>query len=152
MASNGTTHGTGAARLVGVVAAVNPKGIRLDGRDDWLNFSKFAADLVAPSRGQAVSVTLDGQGFVRAIGAAGGVGNLPTSGVSTIVDTGAGLTKDTLIIRQCVIKAAAEFCASRPELRSTDLLALAERMEAWVLREGACPTGHRRSGNRYGRS
>ncbi len=27
-------------------------------------------------------------------------------------------THDTLIIRQCVLKAAAEFCASRPELKS----------------------------------
>ena len=33
-----------------------------------------------------------------------------------------------------VLKAAAEFCASRPELKSADLLALADRMEACVAR------------------
>ena len=39
------------------------------------------------------------------------------------------------IIKQTCLKAAAEFCASRPELKSADLLALAERMEAWVTRD-----------------
>ena len=50
-----------------MVASVNPKGIRLEGRDGWLNFSKFAGDLVPPARGAHVAVTLDGQGFVRAL-------------------------------------------------------------------------------------
>jgi len=121
-------NGTGATPLTGVVASVNPKGIRLEGRDDWFNFSKFAADLVPPARGQAVSVTLDGQGFVRAIAPAATAPDAqqqPSAG------------RETLIIRQTCIKAAAEFAASRPELRSADLLALAERMEAWVLREGS---------------
>ena len=37
-------------------------------------------------------------------------------------------------LRLAVLTAAAEFCASRPELKSADLLAVAERMEAWVNR------------------
>ncbi len=125
---------TGAAQLTGVVSSVNPKGIKLEGRDDWLNFSKFAADLVPPSRGQAVTVALDGQGYVRAIGPAGDAGNLPTPGVSTIVETGAGPSRDQTITRLAVLKAASVFAASRPDLKSADLLALAERMEAWVTR------------------
>ena len=125
MALNGTTHGTGTAQLTGIVTTVNPKGLKLDGREGWLNVSKWATDVTLPERGQAVSVTLDGGGYVRAIGPAAIVPDAQQQ---------ASAGRETLIIRQTCIKAAAEFAASRPELRSTDLLALAERMEAWVLR------------------
>jgi hypothetical protein len=47
--------------------------------------------------------------------------------------------RETAIIRQTCIKAAAEFCASRPDLKSADLFALAERMERWIAREGDAP-------------
>ncbi len=127
MAASSATNGHAGSLLTGVVSSVNPKGIKLEGLDEWLNFSKFAADLAPPSRGQAVSVTLDGQGFVRAIGPAAA-----TATPDAPQPPSAG--RETLIIRQTCIKASAEFCASRPELRSTDLLALAERMEAWVTR------------------
>lgn len=55
---------TGPEQVTGTVASVNPKGVRLDGQDGWLNFSKFATDIVPPERGQAVTVTLDRAGFV----------------------------------------------------------------------------------------
>ena len=42
--------------------------------------------------------------------------------------------RERRIIRQAVLKAAATVIASRPELKSADLLALAEKLEAWVLR------------------
>ena len=77
-------------------------------------------------RGARVAVMLDGSGFVRAI--------VPVDGVSPTGDTSADPTQDTLTIRQTCITAAAECCASRPELKSADLLAVAERMEAWVTR------------------
>ena len=51
--------------VTGRVASVNPKGVKLDGHADWFNFSRFARDLVPPMRGQAVTLTLDRQGFVR---------------------------------------------------------------------------------------
>ena len=124
MALNGATTD----QLVGRVLSVNPKGIRLEGREDWLNFSKFAPDLVPPERGQAVTLTLDRSGFVRAI-APGAPADAPQA------QGGASAGCDALIVRQTCIKAAAEFCASRPELKSADLLALAERMEAWVTRD-----------------
>ena len=41
---------------------------------------------------------------------------------------------ETAIIRQTCLKASAEFCAARPDLRTADLFALAEKMEAWVNR------------------
>jgi len=53
--------------VTGRVAAVNPKGLKLDGGANWLNFSKFATDLVPPMRGQFVTLTLDRQGFIRAV-------------------------------------------------------------------------------------
>jgi len=37
MAVNGTANGTGGETITGVVAAVNDKGLRLEGRDGWLN-------------------------------------------------------------------------------------------------------------------
>jgi hypothetical protein len=49
--------------VTGTVTSVNPKGLKLDGAADWLNFSKFAPDLVPPMRGQTVTLTLDRQGF-----------------------------------------------------------------------------------------
>jgi hypothetical protein len=106
--------------ISGLVTAVNPKGIRLEGRAEWLNLSKFA-EIIPPMRGQVVTVTLDRQGWVRAVEASGG----PESATAG---------RETAIIRQTCLKAAAEFCASRPELKSADLFALAERMEQWVGR------------------
>lgn len=104
----------------GLVTAVNPKGIKLQGHADWFNFSKFA-DVVPPMRGQRVTITLDKQGWIRAIEAVGGQES-PTA------------SRDTSITRLAVLKAATAFCAARPALKSSDLFALAERMEAWVGR------------------
>ena len=127
MATNGTHNGSTGEQLVGRVLSVNDRGLRIEGRDGWLNFSKWAGELSPPQRGARVTVTLDGQGFVRAI--------VPAEQVQSCTDQAAvGAPKDTLIIRQTCLKAAAQFCASRPDLKSADLLALAERMEAWVTR------------------
>ena len=114
--------GNGHEPLIGTVEAVNERGVKIAGA--WRNYSKWATNLTPPPRGAHVAVTLDGQGFVRAI-------ELADAG-STPVETGP--SKDVLIIRQTCLKAAAEFCASRPDLKSGDLLALAERMEVWVAR------------------
>jgi hypothetical protein len=43
--------------------------------------------------------------------------------------------KDRTITRLAVLKAAAEFGASRPELKSGDVLRIAESWERWVNRE-----------------
>ena len=128
MAVNPNGTGAGTTQLVGRVASVNPKGLKVEGHVDWLNFSRFAPNLVPPSRGQAVSVTLDRSGFVRAIS--------PAAPTDVPQAQGGGLaSRETAIIRQTCIKAAAEFAAGRPELKSADLLALAERIEAWVTRD-----------------
>lgn len=110
----------------GRVTSVNPKGIKIDGQDEWLNFSKFAPELVPPMKGQTVSVTLDRAGFIRACDV---IGDAP------VTTTHAPSVKDTTITRLAILKAAAEFAASKPEAKSTDVLRIAEVWEAWVLRD-----------------
>jgi hypothetical protein len=75
----GTNNSNGhyGATVTGTVAAVNPKGVRLDGHADWFNFSKLAADIIPPARGQLVTLTLDRQGFVRAVQATDGLESAP---------------------------------------------------------------------------
>jgi hypothetical protein len=114
--------------ITGRVVSVNPKGVKLDGRAEWFNFSKFAPDLVPPMRGETVSLTLDRQGFVRAIEATGGPQEPATGRLH------AGVQKDRTITRLAVLKAAAEFAARMPNASSSDVLKVAEAWEAWVNR------------------
>src|SRR5262249_9613017 len=102
----------------GTVAAVNPKGCRLAGHDGWFNFSQFARALIRPTRGQVVTLVLDGQGFVRSIQAADGPQATPGP------RTAPGAARDVTITRLAVLKAAAEFGAARPDLKSADVLAI----------------------------
>ena len=127
MAVNGTANGHSAEPLSGLVAAVNDKGLRLEGRDGWLNYSKWAEGLVPPARGARVVVTLDKAGFVRTLAPV----ETPDAHHSPVAD------RETAITRLAVLKAAAAFAASRPELKSNDVLAIAERWEHWVRREEA---------------
>ena len=121
--------------ITGRVASVNPKGVKLDGHPDWFNFSQFARDLVPPMRGQTVTLTLDRQGFVRAVDAT----SVPQEAVSGHQDNlSAGAQKDRTITRLAVLKAAAEFAAARPQLKSGEVLKIAASWERWVTRdEGA---------------
>jgi hypothetical protein len=125
MAASGT-NGTGAEQLVGRVLSVNEKGLRLEGRDGWLNFSKFAQDLVPPSRGALVALSIDKSGFIRRVEAVEGASDRQQAHTAG---------RETAIIRQTCLKAAAEFAASRPQLKSGDVLKIAASWERWVLRE-----------------
>ena len=119
-------------RLVtGRVVSVNPKGLKLDGGADWLNFSKFAEDIVPPMRGQLVTLTLDRQGFIRAVAATSGPQEPATARQAA---TG---QLETTITRLAVLKAAAEFAAARPQLKSGDVLTIAGSWERWVTRAEA---------------
>lgn len=132
MAVNG--NGATETAVSGRVASVNEKGIRLDGADSWLNFSKYAVGLVAPEKGEAVTVTLDRAGFIRCIVREGGASGASAARPSSSAPPA---ERDRTITRLAVLKAAAEFGASRPELRSRDVLAIAASWEWWVLREGS---------------
>jgi hypothetical protein len=114
--------------LTGRVVAVNPKGLKLADADQWINFSQFAQDLVPPMRGQTVTVTLDRQGYIRSVAVTSGAQE-PT----TARQASAGV-KDRTITRLAVLKATAEFAASRSEASSSDVLKVAEAWERWVLR------------------
>ena len=111
----------------GTVESVNPKGIKLNG--EWHNISKFAQDVTIPSRGEFATLTLDKSGFVRSVETSGGGGgSAPTSQPSQ---------KDRTITRLAVLKAAAEFAASRPEAKSSDVLKIADLWYAWAVQEEA---------------
>lgn len=117
--------------VIGRVASVNPKGIRLDGSDEWLNVSKFGSDVVLPERGATVSVTLDSRGFIRSLVVLDGPSSFgPPSRTSSTPSS-----RDTTITRLAVLKAAAKYAASKPESKSGDVLKIAPVWERWVLRE-----------------
>ena len=134
--------------FTGRVVSVNDKGVKLDGHTEWLNFSKFAEGLVAPERGATVTVVVDRQGFIRACELADGSAvsaAAPPRGGANIgcadVAEKPGSFKDRTITRLAVLKAAAEYAASRDGLKSGDVLKIAQSWERWVLRsdEGAAP-------------
>jgi hypothetical protein len=120
------TNGTGAEQLVGRVLSVNEKGLRLEGREGWVNFSKFARDLTPPTRGALVALSIDKSGIIRRVEAV--EGDVPGAGK----DAGAG--KDRTITRLALLKAAAEWSVGRSEIKSGDVLKVVERWEAWVSR------------------
>jgi hypothetical protein len=120
--------------VVGVVRSVNDKGLKLEGHESWLNVSRFAVGVVLPERGETVACTLDKAGFLRAVGPADGA--TPTARVAGGSDAPAAPTvKDRTITRLAVLKAAAEFGAARPNLKSGDVLAIAASWERWIMRE-----------------
>lgn len=117
--------------LTGRVVCVNDNGLKFEGAGAWLNYSKYAVGIVAPEKNQTVTVTLDKSGFIRSCAV---VGAEPAriAGASD-----APSTKDRTITRLAVLKAAAEFAASKQESKSTDVLAIAAAWEKWVTREEA---------------
>lgn len=134
---NGSTDSASlSSTFTGRVTCVNPKGLKLEGHDDWFNYSKFAVGIVAPERGQDVTVTVDKAGFLRAVIQNSGFPP-PVAGASDApkdAKTRQETPRDVTITRLAVLKAAAEFGAARPQLKSGDVLAIAESWERWVLR------------------
>lgn len=118
----------------GIVSSVNPKGVKLEGQADWLNFSKYAAeDIIPPMRGQSVTLTLDRQGFVRGITSADG--SEPSPAAQSAPQSAQSSQRERTITRLAVLKAAAEFGAARGTLKSGDVLAIAASWERWVNRQ-----------------
>ncbi len=116
-----------AERVAGVVEATNPKGVRVAGQ--WWNYSQYHADVLHPERGQTVELALGKGGFIRQVtlvdGATGPRGPVSQSTA----------TRERTIARLAVLKAAAAYCASRPDAKAADVLKIASAWEAWVLRE-----------------
>jgi len=125
--------------VTGIVRSVNDKGLKLEGHESWLNCSKFAVGIVLPERGQAVACTLDKAGFLRSVEVVDGIA--PVAGGSDFIAQPAPpSTKDRTITRLAILKAAAEFGAARPSLKSGDVLAIAASWERWVNREDGVET------------
>jgi hypothetical protein len=104
--------------IEGRVEAASPTGLKIDGR--WASVSKFKP-LELPSVGARVSVLVDAKGFLTSIQVLeGGVEKTPA------------VSRNETITRLTVLKAAAAFGASRPDLKSSDVLRIADAWLAWV--------------------
>ena len=132
--TNGTAHT--ALALEGTVGRVNDHGFTLAGRDGWLNFSKFAGELTLPDAGDHVLATLDKGGFVRACtvlsSTAAASQDAPTRaepGTTGPVD------RETRITRSACLNTAVAVLVSHGAVDPELLLSLAERLEAWVVRD-----------------
>jgi len=137
--SSGTT-----TVVVGRIARANDRGVLLDGEDEWRNVSKFADGCADPQQfdGGDVSLTLDGQGYIRAITEAAPA-PVPPAPVATaepavpaVPVPAEPLSKDTMIARHVALKAAVELLAadittdSDPEIA----ISLAAAFEEWLMR------------------
>jgi hypothetical protein len=109
----------------GVVEAANPKGIRING--DWFNVSQFRP-VALPEVGVVVRLEVQPKGFIKSLEV---VQPMPApSDGSKLAVTG----RDERIARLAVLKAAAAFGASRPDLKSADVLRIADAWLEWVER------------------
>jgi len=104
----------------GVVEARNERGIKV--RGEWCNVSKFNVIHELPEVGDPVLVDVDAKGFLKGWNLLEGSAQ-PSS------------SRDERITRLTVLKAAANFAATRSDIKSSDVLAIADRWLAWVERE-----------------
>jgi hypothetical protein len=131
-------NGSADQLVTGIVRSVNEKGLKLEGHESWFNVSRFAVGVMLPERGASVTCTLDKAGFLRAVAPSDGVAPSPVRGGSDA--PAAPSQKDRTITRLAILKAAAEFAAARPSLKSGDVLKIAESFERWVLRDDETET------------
>ena len=127
-ATNGGSQGRIVERVEGVVTASNARGVKLAGRDEYVNFSKYASPPIAPPRrGQHVTLGLDADGYV----------------CDLVVDLGAAAPpasdRERIITRLSVLRSAATFVAGyaqcREDVKSSDVLAIADVWLKWVEQE-----------------
>lgn len=102
--------------IEGVVESRNEHGIRIEG--DWFNVSKFRP-LELPPQGSTVRIAVDQKGFLSAV-----------TVLDQVESATASLSQPSP--RLAVLQAAAVFGASRPDLKSSDVLRIAESWLAWV--------------------
>jgi hypothetical protein len=133
--TNGSYQSTASeATAVGRVVAVNERGLKFEGCETWANVSKFAVGVVLPSRGDTVSVTFDRSGFIRSITPVEGTMQNGTAPKPGLAPNSVAMTRDRTITRLAVLKAAAEFAAGRADLKSGDVLKVADTWVSWVER------------------
>jgi hypothetical protein len=120
----------------GAVRQVNAKGtgIKVSGVDDWLNVSQYHPIATMPTLGELVEVQFEhtDRGLwitsLQVIGASAG----------TVQAT----DRERIITRLSVLRSAATFCSGRAisnDVKSTDVLAIADAWLKWVEREEVQP-------------
>jgi hypothetical protein len=105
-------------QVEGVVEATNRTGLKIGGA--WVNVSQFHP-LELPDVGAHVRLEVDAKGFIRELEV------LDSATTPAVLSD-----RDERITRLAVLKAAAAFGASRPDLKSADVLKIADSWLAWV--------------------
>jgi hypothetical protein len=113
------TNGTATDVVEGVVEARNERGVRVSGA--WHNVSKYRP-LALPDVGAHVKLTVDAKGFLQMVevlepSAPSVLGNSPTPSAHA---------------RLSVLQSAATFAATRSDIRSSDVLKIADLWIKWV--------------------
>lgn len=102
----------------GTVEARNRTGIKVNG--DWFTISKFRP-VEVPSIGVRVRLSVDDKGFISGLEV-----------VQPASESPAVVSREQTIARLAVLKAAAYFSAARSDIKSADVLTIAERWLKWV--------------------
>jgi hypothetical protein len=118
--------------VTGVVEQVASAGTGIRVGGEWLNYSRNHPDVPRPVRGQRVSVQVDRSergAWINALEVLdGGAIQFPPRRGSG----GRSPAELREIRRLSVLKAAAGFAASRPDMKSGDVLTVADRWLSWV--------------------
>ena len=107
--------------LEGAVEARNERGIKLNG--EWVNRSNFGKPVELPEVGARIRAEVDAKGFLKSI---------------EVLDArvaAATSTRERTIARLAVLKAAANFAAARTDIKSSDVLRIADLWLAWIETE-----------------
>ena len=115
-----TTNGRALETIEGVADAVNDTGVRIDG--SWYNRSKFKP-IELPPAGARIRLKVDSKGYIRDL-------EVLESATASVSQP----NKDERITRLTVLKAAASFAAGRDDIKSGDVLRIADSWLAWVER------------------
>jgi len=100
----------------GVVESVNATGLKIDGA--WVNVSRFHP-IELPESGAHVRLKIDSKGYIVAL-----------EQLSSSAEMSA---RDDRITRLAVLKAAAQFAADRTDIKSGDVLRIADLWLKWIL-------------------
>jgi hypothetical protein len=101
--------------LEGTVESRNERGFKLNG--DWLNISKFHVIHDLPAVGEQVAAEVDGKGFLK-------------TWWRLLDDEPAAAPASSLRLE--VLKLAAGFAAGREEIKSADVLRIADCWLKWL--------------------
>src|SRR5215831_132233 len=101
----------------GTVEQINQTGLRVAGV--WYTVSRFHP-VALPSVGTRVQIQVDGKGFIR---------ELETLEAE---DESADSASSAVATRLAVLDISARFAASRPDVKSSEVLAVADKWLAWV--------------------